>query len=128
MLGMLRKSRAFVPRYQKFESISLQRRVVQTIGSAANDGDVRAMAVYLKSLGEGSPLGAEVSGIPAPESSLLLSFGQTVYDTHCASCHAKDGRGSRATRDLLKLFGWGIRRAISLSAATRWCHFVVVAP
>src|SRR5262249_14454641 len=58
-----------------------------------NDADVRAMAVYLKSLGRGSPLGAEVSAIPAPESSLLLSFGQTVYETHCASCHAKDGRG-----------------------------------
>ena len=33
--GMLRKSRAFVPRYRKFESISLQRGVVQTIGSSA---------------------------------------------------------------------------------------------
>jgi mono/diheme cytochrome c family protein len=58
-----------------------------------NDGDVRAMAVYLKSLGQGNPLGAELSGIPAPESSLLMSFGQTVYATHCASCHATDGRG-----------------------------------
>jgi mono/diheme cytochrome c family protein len=58
-----------------------------------NDADVRAMAVYLKSLGQGTPPGAEASGIPAPESSLLLSFGQTVYETHCASCHAKDGRG-----------------------------------
>jgi mono/diheme cytochrome c family protein len=58
-----------------------------------NDADVRAVAVYLKSLGQGSPLAAEVSGIPAPESSLLMSFGQTVYATHCASCHATDGRG-----------------------------------
>src|SRR6516162_5766704 len=58
-----------------------------------NDSDVRAMAIYLKSLGEGNPLAAEVSGIAAPESSLLLSFGQTVYETNCASCHAKDGRG-----------------------------------
>ena len=23
----------------------------------------------------------------------MLSFGQTVYETHCASCHANDGRG-----------------------------------
>jgi len=58
-----------------------------------NDADVRAMAVYLKSLGEGTPPGAEVSGIAAPESSLLMSFGQTVYATHCTSCHAADGRG-----------------------------------
>jgi mono/diheme cytochrome c family protein len=58
-----------------------------------NDTDVRAMAVYLKSLGQGNPLAPEVSGIPAPESSLLMSFGQTVYSTHCAICHAADGRG-----------------------------------
>ncbi|MDE2448038.1 MAG: c-type cytochrome, partial [Gammaproteobacteria bacterium] len=58
-----------------------------------NDADVRAMAVYLKSLGQGNPLTPEVSGIPSPESSLLLSFGQTVYTTHCAICHAADGRG-----------------------------------
>ena len=58
-----------------------------------NDSDVRAMAVYLKSLGQGNPLAPENAGIPAPESSLLLSFGQTVYATHCASCHANDGRG-----------------------------------
>ena len=58
-----------------------------------NDADVRAMAVYLKSLGQGSPPTAEISGMPAPESSLLLSFGETVYERHCASCHAKDGRG-----------------------------------
>jgi len=51
------------------------------------------MAVYLKSLGQGSPLPPENSGISAPESSLLLNFGQTVYETNCASCHAKDGRG-----------------------------------
>src|SRR6516165_10438425 len=30
MPGMLRKSTSFVPRYRKFESISLQRRVVRT--------------------------------------------------------------------------------------------------
>jgi mono/diheme cytochrome c family protein len=58
-----------------------------------NDADVRAMAIYLKGLGQGSPLAPEVSGIPGSESSLLLNFGQTVYNTHCASCHAADGRG-----------------------------------
>jgi mono/diheme cytochrome c family protein len=58
-----------------------------------NDADVRAMAIFLKGLGQGTPPAAEVSAIPAPESSLLLNFGQTVYQTHCASCHAVDGRG-----------------------------------
>ena len=58
-----------------------------------NDADVRAMAVYLKSLGQGPPPNAEVTDIPAPESSLLLSFGRTVYEAHCATCHQSDGRG-----------------------------------
>jgi mono/diheme cytochrome c family protein len=58
-----------------------------------NDADARAMAIYLKSLGQGSPPAAEVSSVTGPESSLLLHFGQTVYDTHCASCHGADGRG-----------------------------------
>jgi mono/diheme cytochrome c family protein len=58
-----------------------------------NDADVRAMAVYLKSLGEGAPLDAEITNIPAHESSLLLSFGQTVYATQCATCHRSDGHG-----------------------------------
>jgi mono/diheme cytochrome c family protein len=58
-----------------------------------NDADVTAMAVYLKSLGQGNPLAPESSTVPAPESSLLLSFGQTVYTTHCAICHVADGRG-----------------------------------
>jgi mono/diheme cytochrome c family protein len=58
-----------------------------------NDADVRAMAVYLKSLGQGPPPNAEVTEIPAAEGSLLLRLGQTVYEAHCASCHGLDGRG-----------------------------------
>ena len=58
-----------------------------------NEADVRAMAVYLKSLGQGPPPNAEIADIPPPEGSLLLHFGQTVYEAHCASCHRSDGRG-----------------------------------
>jgi mono/diheme cytochrome c family protein len=58
-----------------------------------NDADVRAMAVYLKSLAQGSPPAQAAVALPAPESSLLMAFGQTIYATHCASCHAADGRG-----------------------------------
>jgi mono/diheme cytochrome c family protein len=55
--------------------------------------DIRAMAVYLKSLAEGSPPSAAATSIPTAESSLLLSLGKTVYDNRCASCHGADGSG-----------------------------------
>jgi mono/diheme cytochrome c family protein len=58
-----------------------------------NDADVRAMAVYLKSLAEGSPPGPETTGVSSSENSLLMSFGQTVYQARCASCHGPDGHG-----------------------------------
>jgi mono/diheme cytochrome c family protein len=61
-----------------------------------SDADVRAMALYLKNLAEGSPLGPESSGVSSSEGSLLMSFGQTVYQARCASCHGTDGRGMPA--------------------------------
>jgi mono/diheme cytochrome c family protein len=57
-----------------------------------NDADVRAMAIYLKSLAADSAP-ANTSNIPAPEGSLLMSLGQTVYQARCAVCHVSDGRG-----------------------------------
>jgi mono/diheme cytochrome c family protein len=61
-----------------------------------SDGDIRAMAVYLKSLAEGSQPSAAATSIPTAESSLLLSLGKTVYDSRCASCHGADGSGKPA--------------------------------
>jgi mono/diheme cytochrome c family protein len=58
-----------------------------------NSDDIRAMAIYLKSLGEGGPPEPAASNIPSEESRLLLSLGKTVYDSQCASCHAADGKG-----------------------------------
>ena len=55
--------------------------------------DAGAMAIYLKSLAEGDPPDAAESAVPASEGSLLMNFGKTVYDTHCASCHGAAGQG-----------------------------------
>ena len=55
--------------------------------------DVRAMAIYLKSLAEGSPPGKALSRVPVSESSLLMRLGRTVYDSQCATCHGMTGAG-----------------------------------
>ncbi|WP_244132340.1 cytochrome c [Burkholderia lata] len=61
-----------------------------------NDQDVRAVAVYLKSLPGRS--GGEVDTAPpqatvAEETRRLAPLGRKIYDAQCAICHAADGRG-----------------------------------
>jgi mono/diheme cytochrome c family protein len=55
--------------------------------------DARAMAVYLKSLGEGSAPDAPASVVPLEESSLLMRLGKSVYEARCANCHGVLGHG-----------------------------------
>jgi mono/diheme cytochrome c family protein len=52
--------------------------------------DVRAMAVYLKSL----PATAQPPAPAAPPSEAVMKLGGQLYDNHCADCHGADGRGS----------------------------------
>ncbi|MCA1396685.1 cytochrome c [Bradyrhizobium sp. BRP56] len=58
-----------------------------------NDDDARAMAVYLKGLAQGGPPEKASTSLPSAESSLLLSFGKSIYDRDCASCHGATGQG-----------------------------------
>ena len=58
-----------------------------------SDPDIRAMAIYLKSLPPRGTSEAAVPNIPHEESSLLIRYGKTVYDTQCASCHGAQGQG-----------------------------------
>ncbi len=57
------------------------------------DDDVRAMAIYLKGLGQGSPPAPPSSHIPTEQGSLLLSLGRVVYDAQCKACHGENGEG-----------------------------------
>jgi mono/diheme cytochrome c family protein len=58
-----------------------------------NDDDIRAMAVYLKGLAQGTSPEKSPPAMPSAESSLLLSFGKPIYDRECASCHGATGQG-----------------------------------
>ena len=58
-----------------------------------SDDDTRAMAVYLKSLAQGTSPEKPSTPLPSAESSLLLSLGKTIYDRQCAICHGAAGQG-----------------------------------
>ena len=58
-----------------------------------DDDDTRAMAVYLKSLAQGTSPEKPAVPLPSAESSLLLSFGKPIYDRECAGCHGAAGVG-----------------------------------
>ncbi|WDD96542.1 cytochrome c [Burkholderia sp. FERM BP-3421] len=60
-----------------------------------SDDDVRAMAVYLKSLaprgGDAAP--ARKTTMSASEQTRLYKLGGKIYDAQCASCHGRNGLG-----------------------------------
>jgi len=58
-----------------------------------SDDDTRAMAVYLKSLAQGTSPERSSTALPSAESSLLLSLGKPIYDRQCAGCHGATGQG-----------------------------------
>jgi mono/diheme cytochrome c family protein len=58
-----------------------------------NDSDIRAMAVYLKGLAQGTPPEQASSALPSAETSLLVSLGKPIYDRECAICHGPTGQG-----------------------------------
>lgn len=59
-----------------------------------SDEDVRAMAVYLKSLPQhGGSSGGSSASVSKEEQGLLSSLGSKVYQAQCANCHGKSGEG-----------------------------------
>lgn len=58
-----------------------------------NNGDLRAIAVYLKSLPQRSGQEQESSGLTKAERRELFKQGSTVYSNNCAQCHGDDGKG-----------------------------------
>jgi mono/diheme cytochrome c family protein len=59
----------------------------------SND-DIRAMAVYLKSLPPGQALAEDVAQSPLRgDVNQAFTEGRRVYGERCASCHGAEGRG-----------------------------------
>jgi mono/diheme cytochrome c family protein len=60
-----------------------------------SDDDVKAMAVYLKSLPQhgGADTANGKSAVSGEERNLLAQLGSKIYDAQCASCHGKHGEG-----------------------------------
>lgn len=63
--------------------------VVLNSTSKMSEGDLRAIAVFLKDLPPGVP---EPDVAPPPQSG--MSAGQTIYAHACVSCHEADGSGA----------------------------------
>jgi mono/diheme cytochrome c family protein len=59
-----------------------------------NDADIRAMAVYLKSLPADQPLAADPRSAPLrADVGGAYTEGRRVYAQRCATCHGAEGRG-----------------------------------
>lgn len=56
--------------------------------------DVRAMAVYLKTLPPADDGGKPYKRSEAPEAVAFLRAGARLYDKHCADCHGAAGEGA----------------------------------
>jgi mono/diheme cytochrome c family protein len=59
-----------------------------------SDADVRAMAVYLKSLPADQPPAAAPANAPLrADINQAFTEGKRIYAARCASCHGAEGRG-----------------------------------
>lgn len=76
-------------RNAKSHADGLMAEVIVNSTSKMSDGDVRSIAVYLKSLPAGPP---EPAVSPPPEAS--MKAGAAVYSRLCVACHETDGSGA----------------------------------
>ncbi len=67
----------------------LMSEVVVNSTSKMSDGDIRAIAVYLKSLPAGAPEPAVTPPSPAQ-----MANGEKIYNGACIACHEADGSGA----------------------------------
>jgi len=59
-----------------------------------SDNDIRAMAVYLKSLPQAVAAKTEAAPKTWPEEEKVLKLGAALYEKHCVDCHKANGTGA----------------------------------
>ncbi|KRB79207.1 c-type cytochrome [Noviherbaspirillum sp. Root189] len=67
--------------------------VVQESLQYLDEKDVRAMAVYLKSLPQNEKAEEPAGPRRNPETEQMLSLGASLYEKHCVECHKASGEG-----------------------------------
>ena len=67
----------------------LMSEVVVNSTSKMSDGDIRAIAVYLKSLPAGAP-----EPVVTPPPAAQMANGEKIYNGACIACHEADGSGA----------------------------------
>lgn len=58
-----------------------------------SQGDIDAMAVYLKSIPKSDGGEMRRASAPPPEADAMLKQGAKLYEQHCVECHRADGKG-----------------------------------
>jgi mono/diheme cytochrome c family protein len=76
-------------RNQKSHAGGPMAEIVVNSTSKMSDGDVRAIAIYLKSL----PAGPSEPVVTPPTEAVMAS-GKAIYDHYCIACHEADGSSS----------------------------------
>ncbi|MDB6042601.1 MAG: cytochrome c [Gammaproteobacteria bacterium] len=82
------------------------------------DDDLRAMAVYLKSLPDTGPRSGGLFRFTA--TAATLSSGHEIYDKHCAQCHGDNGEGRSPAAPPL-----AGNRAVTMSSAVNPVRIVL---
>ena len=81
-----------------------------------SETDLRAMAVYLRSL----PLQGKPTPLVAKPAADVLAQGQEIYQNQCAQCHGEQGQGRRGAFPALK-----DNRAVTLTDTTNLVRVVL---
>jgi mono/diheme cytochrome c family protein len=93
--------------------------MVEVVGGSTqylSDADLRAMAVYLKSLPQTVTPASEIK----PAGAATVAAGAQLYTTHCAACHGDHGEGAPGAYPAL-----AGSRAVNLKSPANLVHMVL---